>query len=121
MGHRSGGAGLPFAATGAALFHRTPSSAAFGLVFIGLVMHVTLAFAWSAAFAWIAQRWNGRDALVAVAIALAQFAAAWMAAAATGTGLASVLSLGDRIILAVVMAGSLLLGKRFTRLISPIA
>jgi hypothetical protein len=74
IGRRAGSAGLPFAATAAVLFHRTPSAAAIGLVFLGLVLHVVFSFAWAAAFVWLADGPVRRDAVAAGTVALAQFA-----------------------------------------------
>jgi hypothetical protein len=121
IGRRAGNAGFPFAATAAVLFHRMPSSAAIGLVFVGLVLHVVLSFAWAAAFLWLAGGPVRRDVIAAGTIALAQFAFGWVVAAITGSGIASVIPLGDRIVLGLVMAGALVTGMRFARPISRIA
>ncbi|MEO7084691.1 MAG: hypothetical protein ABI442_10150 [Gemmatimonadaceae bacterium] len=115
VGRRAGSAGLPFAATAAVLSHRTPSAAVLGLVFVGLVLHVALTFAWAAAFTWLAEGPVRRDVVAACTVSLAQFAVSWVVAGVTGAGVASVIPLGDRIVLAVVMAGSLVVGMRFAR------
>jgi hypothetical protein len=121
IGRRAGNAGFPFAATAAVLFHRTPSSAAIGLVFLGLVLHVVLSFAWAAAFLWLTDGPDRRDLVAAGTVALSQFAIGWVVASMTVTGIASVIPLGDRLVLAVVMAGALVTGMRFARPISRIA
>jgi hypothetical protein len=121
IGRRAGNAGFPFAATATVLFHRTPSSAAIGLVFLGLVLHVVLSFAWAAVFLWLADGPVRRDVVAAGTVALAQFAIGWVIAATMGTGIASVIPLGDRIVLALVMAAALVTGMRFARPMSRIA
>lgn len=120
-GHRAGSVRLPFAAIGAVLFHRAPSATAFGLVMAGLVLHIAMTFAWSAVFAWIVQWEARRDLIAACGVAIAQLAVSWAVASLTGTGLASVLPLGDRIVVALVMGGALVAGMRFARPVSRIA
>src|ERR1043165_1660255 len=100
IGHRLGSVGLPFAATAAALLRRTATSADTSLVTIGLGLHVVLMLAWSAFFVWLvrARDWNiGIAALTTVALA---HIASWLVAWKTGSGIASVLPLGDRIVFA---------------------
>ena len=121
IGRRAGNAGFPFAAMAAVLFQRTPSSAAIGLVFLGLVVHVVLSFVWAAAFLWLAAGPVRRDAVAAGTVALAQFAVGWVVASITGAGIASVIPLGDRIMLAAVMAAALVTGMRLARANSRIA
>ena len=113
IGHRLGSIGLPFAATAAALLRRTATSADASLVTIGIGLHVVLMLAWSALFAWLvrARGWSvGVAALTVVVLAhTVNSVVAWR----TGNGIASVLPLGDRIVLAVVFAGALAIGIRF--------
>jgi hypothetical protein len=111
MGRRLGSAGIPFAAIGASAFRRTVSSGAVGLVFAGLVLHVLTIFVWSAIFLWIARLGRGTGA--AIAVGSGAFVFSWLVAWASGAGLASVLPLGDRLVLALVFAGTLVLGMRF--------
>jgi hypothetical protein len=121
IGRRAGSAGYPFAATAAVLFHRTPSAAAVGLVFVGLVLHVVLSFVWARIFIWLAEGPVHRDLVAAGTVALAQLAIGWVAASITGAGIASAIALGDRVVLAVVMAVALVTGMRFARGVSRIA
>ena len=112
VGHRAGGAGLPFAAIGALLLHRTPSNGAVALVLVGVVTHVAMMFVWSLAFVLIVQRARYGVIRAALGVAAAQFVASWVAAWSTGEGLASVLPLGDRLVLAVVLVMALAVGMR---------
>lgn len=113
MGRRLGSAGVPFAAIGATLVHRTVSSTAVSLVFAGLVVHLVAVFIWSAVFLWIVRRYPSRVAAAAIVVAAGAFVVSWLVAWSSGAGLSSVLPLGDRLVLAVVLAGTLVLGMRF--------
>ncbi len=112
MGHRAGSAALPFAAIGAVLFQRTPSSGAVGLVLTGLVLHVIGIVVWSAAFVWIAERGITGHFAAAALVGIGQFLFAWLVAESSGHGLASVLSLGDLLVVSLVLALSLVVGIR---------
>ncbi len=113
MGHRFGSVALPFAAIGAPLFHRTVTAADPRLVLAGLVFHVTIAFAWSVVFVFLVRRMRWRDVVAAIAVGAAQLLASWLVTSLTGSGLSSVLQLGDRLVLALVYAFALLVGLRF--------
>ncbi len=121
IGHRLGGATLPFAVIGGALLHRTASGVAFGLVLTGFIAHVVAVFAWSAIAVWLVRVRRWRLWLAAISVALAAHLFAWIDAWWTGRGLASVLPLGDRLLLAVVFAGALILGMRFAPSLSQTA
>lgn len=112
MGHRAGSAGLPFVAISALLFHRTVASGAAGLVFTGFVLHVVAMFLWSYLFVWLVERIVHREVVAAALVALGHFGLSGVVAWATGDGLASVLPLGDRIVFAAILAGSLVVGIR---------
>jgi hypothetical protein len=111
MGHRLGGATIPFAAIGALMFPRSPSGAL--VVLAGVVLHFVTMFLWGVAFVWLTERLMRRDAVAAAIVAAGNFVASWIVAWTTTRGLSSVLSLGDRIALAVVLAGTLVVGMRF--------
>jgi hypothetical protein len=111
MGHRLGGVGVPFAAIGTVLLQRSPSNAA--AVLAGVALHLAAMYAWSVAFLWLAERLSRRNALAAGLVAVGHFVVAWLVAWTTGRGLSSVLTLGDRIALALVLAGALVVGIRF--------
>jgi hypothetical protein len=51
--------------------------------------------------------------LSAVLIASGQFILSWIIASSSGSGLATVLALGDRLVVAVVLAIALVVGMRF--------
>lgn len=112
IGRRMGGASLPFAATGATLMRRTVSGASSGLVFSGVVLHIVLVFLWTALCLWLVRSRGWRPTLAAFVVALVAHVASWLAAWATGYGVASVVALGDRIVLAVVFALALVVGIR---------
>jgi hypothetical protein len=111
MGRRLGSIRLPFAAIGATLAHTTISSGTTSLVVVGFVSHVLLSFAWAIAFVALVTR-GWRLATAGIVIGCVQFALSWITARVTGSGLASVLPLGDRMVLAVVIAASLVVGIR---------
>lgn len=113
IGHRLGGAGLPFAAIGAALFHETVSGRATGLIVAGLVAHVIAVFAWSWIAVWLVRARHWRVEAAALAVVVAAHLFSWIDAWWTGAGLASAVTLGDRIVLAAVFAGALVVGMRF--------
>ncbi len=113
MGHRMGSAAVPFAAISATVFRRTVASGAVGLVFTGIVLHITVMFVWSVVFVWLVDRLRWSSMIAGVFIGLAQFALSWLVAWGTGEGLASILPLGDRIVFALILTMSLVVGMRF--------
>ena len=113
MGHRMGSAAMPFAAISATLFRRTPTSGAVGLVFTGIVLHVTATFVWAVVFAWLIERLRWSSIAAATFIGVVHFALSWLVAWGTGEGLASILPLGDRIVFALILTASLVVGMRF--------
>ena len=113
IGHRLGSIGIAFAEISAALFHRTPSGGEAGLVFTGVILHVAFTMIWSAIFLWLVTRARWRPVLAAIVVALGTHALSWLVAWSTGRGMATVLPLGDRIVLATVFAVALLVGMRF--------
>jgi hypothetical protein len=113
MGHRIGSAALPFASISAALFRGTAASGAVGLVFTGIVLHVTAIFVWSVVFVWLVQRLRWSSIVAGAFIGVAHFSLSWLVAWGTGAGLASILPLGDRIVFALILFASLVVGMRF--------
>jgi hypothetical protein len=112
-GHRLGSIGIPFAEISAAVFHRTASGGEAGLVFTGFVLHVVAVMIWSAIFTWLVARARWRPIVAGVAVAIGTLVLSWLTARATGRGVATVLPLGDRVVVAVVLAVSLVVGMRF--------
>ena len=113
MGHRMGSAAMPFAAISATLFRRTAANGALGLVFTGIVLHITVIFVWSVVFAWLVERLRWSSVVAAAFIGAGHFALSWLVAWGTGEGLASILPLGDRIVFALILTASLVVGMRF--------
>jgi hypothetical protein len=111
MGRRLGSIRLPFAAIGATLAHATISGEASALVLVGFVCHVLMSFVWAAAFVFLVTR-GWRLISAGFVIGIAEFALSWVVALSTGRGLASVLALGDRLVLALVIAVSCVVGVR---------
>lgn len=116
IGHRLGSIGVPFAEISAALFRRTASGGEAGLVFAGLVLHVAFMLLWSAVFVWLVARARWRPVVAAVVVAVGAQALSWLIAWSTGRGIATVVPLGDRIVLAIALAISLVIGIRFALL-----
>jgi hypothetical protein len=120
MGKRLGGAAIAFDAigrglTGAPASVVGPSTAA---VTIGVIVHVAVSMFWAVVAARLTRRWRGRSTLAALAATAAWFSTGWVVARLTGHGLATLLPLGDHIVLALVFALSLVLGMRFAFLLS---
>lgn len=113
MGHRLGSIALPFAAIGAVLFRRTVTAESAVLVFTGLVLHVTIVFLWSVVFVFLVRRAQWSDVLAAIVIAGGALVTSRFVTSFTGAGIASVLQLGDQLVLAVVYALALVVGMRF--------
>jgi hypothetical protein len=116
IGHRLGSVGLPFAAIAAPLLRRTVTSSDPGLIVMGVGFHILLMFCWSALYASMVngRGWSLRKLLVgAGVVATLSYGVSWIVARTTGNGLASVLPLGDRIVLGAVLAFALTLGIGF--------
>jgi hypothetical protein len=113
MGHRIGSAAIPFAAISATLFRRTATSGTAGLVFTGVVLHITAMFVWSVVFVWLVERLRWSSMVAGAFIGAAQFALSWLVAWGSGEGLATILPLGDRIVFALILTVSLVVGMRF--------
>jgi hypothetical protein len=111
IGRRLGSVRLPFAAIGATLAHTTITSTATPLVIVGLLSHVLLSFVWAIVFVALVTR-GWRLAAAGIVIGCAEFALSWITASVTGSGLASVVPLGDRVVVAIVIAVSLVVGIR---------
>jgi hypothetical protein len=113
IGRRLGSAGIPFAAISAALFHRTAAGGEAGLVFAGIVLHVTVMFMLAFVCVWLVERLALSRVLAAALVALGELALSWAVAWSRGAGMATILPLGDRIVLAIVTALALVVGMRF--------
>jgi len=119
LGHRAGGAELPFAAVGAALLHATPGNRDLVVAITGVVLHVAMMLLWSAIFVWLVDHTRLGELISALLIAIGHFVTSWAVASSTGAGAASVLPLGDRLVLAVVLFTALISGMRLAFLSSP--
>lgn len=111
MGRRLGSAGFPFASIGGILFRSSGFAIDSRSLVGGLLLHIVFAFLWSILAERLA-RTIGRGS-AAVLTATTQFIVSWIVAWWSGSGLASALALGDRIVYAVVLAGALVVGMRF--------
>ena len=111
IGQRMGGVGVLFASISAMPFHRIATMTTHPIL-AGVVVHAAAIFLWSILYVQLA-RALARPALAAAIVAAIQFTLSWIIASSSGTGLASVLALGDRVVYAVVLAGALVVGMRF--------
>jgi hypothetical protein len=82
-------------------------------VLAGLVLHITIAFAWSFVFVWLVKRARFRDIVAAIVTALGELVVSGVIAWLAGAGIATVMPLGDRLVLAVVYVIALVVGMRF--------
>ena len=112
VGHRLGSTGLPFASIAGVLFHQAAMASAARMVTAGVVLHGVAIFVWSLICVQLARAFTRRD-IAAGVVAASQFTLSWIIAWSSGSGLASVLALGDRIVYALVLAGALVVGMRF--------
>ncbi|MGH7619777.1 MAG: hypothetical protein ACREPM_21400, partial [Gemmatimonadaceae bacterium] len=99
IGHRMGHAGAAFAAIASDARPR-------GVVF-GLAIHTAVVFFWSAVAVRLGQRFRSQ-AVAALIVSVANFLVATMVASWAGRGVASELTLGDRVIYAIVLTVSLI-------------
>ena len=113
IGRRLGSSGIPFAAISAALFHRTAAGGEAGLVFGGLVLHITVMFVAASVCVWLVTRLRLSKFVAALIVALGELALSWLVAWSRGAGVATILPLGDGIVLALVTASALVVGMRF--------
>jgi len=111
IGRRLGSIWLPFAAIGATLAHRTISGSATGLVVVGLAIHVVMSFAWAILFVSLVTR-GWRPWTAGVATGFAELLVSWAVVRMTGEGLASLLAIGDRLVVAIVSVASLIIALR---------
>ena len=114
MGRRLGSARLAFGVIGGSFggaragFATVSSGAVVG----GIVAHITIVALWGIVFALLVERWNGHTLRAALLVSVIALALSSFVARAFGRGLATLLPLGDRIVLAVVLALALVVGMR---------
>jgi hypothetical protein len=113
MGHRVGGASLPFTAIASVLLGRELGAGSSPLVVAGVLLHLIATVIWTAVFVWLLRTWSGRDVLAALVVGAAELTYSWSVAHVTGAGIATMLPLGDRVVLAVILSASLVAGIRF--------
>ena len=111
MGRRLGSAAFPFASIGGILLHSSGFAIDSRILLGGLLLHVLFIFLWSALAVQLARGLGAT--LSALLTATTQFIVSWIVAWWSGSGLASALALGDRLVYAVVLAGALVVGMRF--------
>jgi hypothetical protein len=111
MGRRLGSAAFPFASIGAIVFHSAGFAIDSRSLVGGLLLHLVFISLWSALAVQLARGLGAP--LSALLTATTQFIVSWIIAWWGGTGLASALVLGDRLVYAVVLASALVVGMRF--------
>jgi hypothetical protein len=111
MGRRLGSPAFPFSSIAAIVLR----SSGFGIdsrsLLSGVLLHLVFVFLWSALAVQLARGLGAT--LSAVITATTQFFVSWIVAWWSGSGLASALALGDRLVYAVVLATALVVGMRF--------
>ena len=112
-GHRVGSAMLPFAGIGAVAYGRVPTGASRPLVAAGVVVHLATTLLWSAAFIGLVDRTRIRPRSAAAIIGTGQLGLSWLVASSSGKGMATLLPLGDRLVVAAVLVGAMVAGMRF--------
>ena len=116
IGHRMGYTGAPFAAIASTVIRAAPRVRAMGdsganMVIAGVLFHTAATFIWSALCVSLAVRLRSQ-LLAALIVGAANFFVSGLIAS-TGRGLASELTLGDRVIYAIVLTASLIVGMRY--------
>jgi len=111
MGRRIGSVGFPFASVAEIVFRSSVFAVDSRSVVTGLLLHALFVVLWTILALQLAR---GLGALLAAVLtATTQFVVSWIVAWWTGSGLASALVLGDRLVYAVVLACALVVGMRF--------
>ena len=111
MGRRIGSVGFPFASVAEIVFRLSVFAVDSRSVVTGLLLHALFVVLWTILALQLAR---GLGALLAAVLtATTQFVVSWIVAWWTGSGLASALVLGDRLVYAVVLACALVVGMRF--------
>jgi len=110
IGHRMGDAGVPFIGITRAVVRRSAPGG--GAIVAGVVLHVIAVFVWSAVCLRIAARIGSR-VLAALVVGVVNFALSSLVTWWTGGGVASELTLGDRLLYSVVLTASLIVGMRY--------
>jgi hypothetical protein len=113
VGRRLGGPGVALAAIGNVVVHAPGGADTAPAIVVGLALHLVAAFAWTAVFFALWDRLQRRDILAALIVGTAQLALSWIVAGASRAGIATVVPLGDRVLLALILALSLVVGMRF--------
>jgi len=113
IGRRLGGAGVGLAAIGNVLVHAPGGAGTTAAVLVGLIIHLVATFVWTAVFVELWHRVGRRDIVAALIVAIVELALSWFVARASGAGIATVVPLGDRVLLALILALSLVVGMRF--------
>jgi hypothetical protein len=111
MGRRLGSTGFPFASISAIVFPSTGFAIDMRSLFGGVLLHVAFIFLWSMLAVQLARGLG--PTVSALLTATTQFIVSWTIAWWSGSGLASALVLGDRLVYAVVLACALVVGMRF--------
>jgi hypothetical protein len=113
IGRRLGGMGVGLAAIGNVLVHSPGGADTATAVVVGLLLHLVAVFLWTAVFLTLWGAIGNRDIVAALIVAIAELALSWIVARASGAGIATVVPLGDRVLLALILALSLVVGMRF--------
>lgn len=113
IGRRLGGVSVGLGAIGNVLVHAPGGAGTTAAVVVGLVVHLVAVFLWTAVFLELWRRVGRRDVVAALIVAIAELALSWIVARASGAGIATVVPLGDRVLLALILALSLVAGMRF--------
>ena len=78
---------------------------------MGLAIHVVMSFAWAILFVSLVTR-GWRPWTAGVATGFAELLVSWAVVRMTGEGLASLLAIGDRLVVAIVSVASLIIALR---------
>ena len=118
IGRRLGAPSAGFAAIGT-LFARDASlttGTGATLAVVGLIAHLVASVAWTFVFVRFVDGLHalpGHIAWAGLLVAVLQLVLSWIIARVSGRGIATVLPLGDRVVLAFCLAISLVVGMRF--------
>jgi hypothetical protein len=111
MGRRLGSAAFPFASISAIVLHSSGFAIESRSLVGGVLLHIVFSFLWSALAVQLSRGFG--PTFSAALTATTEFVVSWLIAWWSGTGLASALALGDRLVYSVVLAMALVVGMRF--------
>lgn len=114
VGMSAGAPALPFNAIAALLVgpHTVASRGLVPSTVVGITVHAAATITWALGYEWLVARGGGHRWLWGLVVAAAWLLVSGAVDRIAGAGLASAVDLGDRVVVAVVLAVTLAIGMR---------